>query len=198
MVAGVVWEWARGSRVRLLACAATPVDADAECAPLSNLSEEMALVGCCTRPCGLGSRSDRAVASGLIDAAFAVLMCFSTAVVNGCCKPMLLLSFRSRFARAVAEDAPAPCCASLAGPSAREWHRPASAVTQDGVRTRCIRERRLVAADRWSATCAQPRSSQQPSTCAPAYQPWLSPPQSTGAFAAWFDRLDNWKWGVEL
>ena len=89
-----------------------------------------------------------------------------------------------------AGDAPAPRCASSAGPSPSARHRPASAATQDGVRTGCNRERRPVAADRWSATCAQPRSCQQPSTCAQAYQPWLSPPQSTGAIAA--------RWTVEL
>ncbi len=91
-----------------------------------------------------------------------------------------------------AVGAPAQRCAPSAVPSASERHRPAAAVTQDGVRTGCIRERRHAAADRWSATCAQP------SVGARASQPWLSPSQSTGAIAAWFDRLDVWNWGVEL
>ncbi len=110
--AGAACDWARGSRVRLLACAATPVDAaDAECAPLSNLS---AFVCCSTRLCASGSA--RGVASGLVDAAFAVLMCLSAAVPGDGCR-MLLLSFRSRFARAVASGLAATCrgcsCAAL-------------------------------------------------------------------------------------
>ena len=112
--AGAACDWARGSCVRLLACAATPVDADAECAPLSTLSEAVAFVCCCTRLCGSGSA--RGVASGLVDAAFAVLMCLSAAFLGDGCR-MLLLSFRSRFARAVASGLAATCrgcsCAAL-------------------------------------------------------------------------------------
>ena len=89
-----------------------------------------------------------------------------------------------------AGDAPALRCASSAGPSPSARHRPTSAAAQDGVRTGCIRERRHAAADRWSATCAHPRSCLRPSTCSQAYWPRLSPQQSTGAIAA--------RWTVEL
>ena len=92
--AGVARDWARGSCVRFLACAATLVGAGADCAPPSELPEGRTFVRCCTL-CALGSRYARVVFSGL--------MCLSAAVVcDGCCKLMLLLSLRSRFARAVA------------------------------------------------------------------------------------------------
>ena len=86
--AGAVCDWARGSCVRLLACAAMLVGAGADCAPPSELLEGMAFVCCCTRLCALGSRYARVVFFGL--------MCVSAAVVcDGCCKLMLLLSLRT-------------------------------------------------------------------------------------------------------
>lgn len=104
--AGAVCGWARGSRNRLPACEVAPVASDADCAPLCARSGELALVCCCMRPCGAGSR---AVASGLVGAAFAVLACLSTAVpVEGCCKLMLLAALRC--GRAVASGLVAIFC----------------------------------------------------------------------------------------
>ena len=104
--AGVARNWARGSCVRFLACAATPVGAGADCAPPSELPEGRTFVRCCTLRAS-GSRYARVVFSGL--------MCLSAAVVcDGCCK--LVLSLRSRFARAVASAADSRAGCSGAAP----------------------------------------------------------------------------------
>jgi hypothetical protein len=82
------------------------------------------------RPCGAGSR---AVASGLVGAAFAVLACLSAAVpVEGCCKLMLLAALRC--GRAVASGLVAIFCRACSCAGCAALRLPGSASARGSAR----------------------------------------------------------------